>query len=125
MAELSAALLEAWEDREGPVVLTTVDRDGVPNAIYATCVSAVGRDKLVVADNYFHKTRSNLVAGTHGALLFMTKAGKAYQVKGSMERHTSGAVFEDMKRWNPRQHPGHAAAVLNVEEVYSGAERLL
>jgi hypothetical protein len=30
-----------------------------------------------------------------------------------------------MKRWNPKQHPGNAAAVLKVEEVYAGAEKLL
>jgi hypothetical protein len=28
-----------------------------------------------------------------------------------------------MKKWNPQKHPGHAAAALNVEEVYSGAEK--
>ncbi len=29
------------------------------------------------------------------------------------------------KKWNPEKHPGHAAAALKVEEVYSGAEKLL
>jgi hypothetical protein len=36
-----------------------------------------------------------------------------------------GAIFEDMKKWNPEKHPGHAAAALKVEEVYKGAERLI
>jgi hypothetical protein len=30
-----------------------------------------------------------------------------------------------MNAWNPAQHPGNAAAALRVEEVFSGAERLL
>ncbi len=30
-----------------------------------------------------------------------------------------------MKKWNPKKHPGHAAAALKVEEVYTGAEKLL
>lgn len=42
-----------------------------------------------------------------------------------MEYHTEGAVFQDMKEWSPEKHPGHAAAALTVEEVYSGAKKLL
>ena len=56
---------------------------------------------------------------------FITKKGKSYQIKGSIEYHKEGSVFEDMKKWNPKQHPGHAAAALKVEEVYMGAEKLL
>jgi hypothetical protein len=125
MPELPANVREAWDDRNGPVVLATVDKSGVPNIIYATCVAAFSNSQLVVADNYFDKTRKNLLAGYMGAILFITKAGKAYQVKGRWEYHTKGPVFDHMKTWNAPKHPGHGAAVLNVEEVYSGAQRLL
>ena len=125
MASLPEAVRNAWEDRDGPVVLATIDDVGTPNIIYATCVSIFGTDKLVVADNFFNKTRANILAGSKGSLLFITKEKKAYQVKGPLEYHKEGEIFNDMKKWNPQQHPGHAAAVLNVEEVYSGAERLL
>ena len=114
-----------WDHREGPVVLATVSADGVPNVIYATCVGTFGDDQLVVADNYFNKTRRNILGTGRGALLFITEDGKAYQVKGSLEYHRDGEVFESMKSWNPPQHPGHAAAALRVEEVYSGATRLV
>ncbi len=33
-------------------------------------------------------------------------------------------MHHDMKKWNPATHPGHAAAVLVVEDVFSGAERI-
>jgi hypothetical protein len=29
-----------------------------------------------------------------------------------------------MKGWNPTKHPGHAVAVLRIEEIYSGSEQL-
>jgi predicted pyridoxine 5'-phosphate oxidase superfamily flavin-nucleotide-binding protein len=123
---LPSAVREAWADREGPVILATVNEDGVPNIIYATCVSLFGDDRIVVADNYFDKTRRNLQAGAKiGAILFLDKSGKAYQAKGSLEYHTSGEVFDHMKTWNPEKHPGHAAAALRVEEVYSGAKKLV
>ena len=125
MASLPDSVRQAWEDRDGPVILATVSQEGVPNIIYATCVSMFGDDRLVVADNYFDKTRKNLLnGGTKVALLFRSKDGKAYQVKGTCEYHNDGEVFQDMKTWNPPQHPGHAAAALRIEEVYSGAEKL-
>ncbi|MEA2062983.1 MAG: pyridoxamine 5'-phosphate oxidase family protein [Gemmatimonadota bacterium] len=124
MATMSKDILEAWENREGPAVLATVDGDGTPNIIYVTCVGAFSNDSLVVADNYFDKTRKNIKQGSKGSILFISKEGKAYQVKGNLEYHNSGEIFDFMKSWNPSQHPGHAAAVLRVEEVFSGAEKL-
>lgn len=78
----------------------------------------------MIADNYFDKTRQNIHAGSLGAVLFITSEKKAYQLKGSIEYHENGPVFEDMKRWNPKQHPGHAATVLLVREAYTGAKKL-
>jgi len=125
MANLPDVASKAWDDHEGPVVLTTVDADGNPNAIYATCARKYGEDKLVVADNYFDKTKANILAGSKGSILYITGDKKAYQVKGSLERQTEGPVFDDMKTWNPERLPGHAVAVLSIEEVYCGAEKLL
>lgn len=125
MPALPQAVSQAWENREGPIVLTTVDSEGNPNAIYVTCVSKYREDMLVVADNFFNKTKANILAGSQATLLFITKEGKSYQIKGKIEYHTEGAVFEDMKQWNPTKLPGHAAAALRVEQVFSGAEKLV
>jgi uncharacterized protein len=124
MPALPTNVREAWDNRDGPAILATVSPTGVPNIIYVTCVGAFGDQRLVVADNYFDKTRANLKSGSKGAILFRTKDGKAVQAKGTWEYHTSGPVFDDMKTWNPKEHPGHAAAALVVEEVFSGAEKL-
>ncbi|MBN1257592.1 MAG: pyridoxamine 5'-phosphate oxidase family protein [Planctomycetes bacterium] len=126
MAKLPEVVSKAWDDRQGPIVLATCDRQGNPNIIYAGCVAKYGEEKLVVADNYFNKTRANIKAGSRGAILFITKEGKAYQVKGSIEYCTNGEVFDDMKQnWLAKKYPGHAAAALVVEEVYQGANKLL
>jgi len=125
MAALPEKVSQAWKDREGPIILTTVNEDGIPNAIYATCVSIFSEDTVVVANNYFSKTLKNILAGSKGSILFITKEGNSYQIKGRIEYHKEGSIFEDMKKWNPEKHPGHAAAALKVEEVYTGAEKLL
>jgi uncharacterized protein len=125
MATIPDSIAAAWEEREGPVVLTTVDGNGVPNAIYATCTARYGNDRFVVANNYFAKTMANIEAGSRASILFITKTGKAFQLKGSLEYHTSGPVFDDMKKWNPEKHPGHGAVAMVVEEAYTGSEQLL
>ena len=125
MAELTDVVKEAWENREALIVLTTVDSNGIPNSIYASCVKRYSDDKLVVADNYFQKTKANILAGNRGALLFITKERKSYQIKGTFDYFTNGEFYDDMKQWLDPKYPGHAAVVLNVEEVYSGADKLV
>jgi predicted pyridoxine 5'-phosphate oxidase superfamily flavin-nucleotide-binding protein len=121
---LPETVSQAWEERKGPVILTTVNEEGMPNAIYVGCVRKFSEDKLVVADNRFNKTRANILAGSKGSILFRAQDGRAYQVKGEIEYHTSGEIYDDMKSWLDDRFPGHAAAVLIVQEVYSGAEKL-
>lgn len=125
MAKITDEVKSAWENRDGAVILTTVGEGNIPNSIYATCVAMYGDDRLVVADNYFDKTRKNIKAGSKGSILFINKDGKAFQAKGTVEYHENGPVYEDMKKWNPEKHPGHAAAALVVEEIYSGSEKLV
>ncbi len=125
MASLPHFVADAWEQRNGPVIFGTVNNSGTPNTIYVTCVSLYDNETIVVADNYFDKTRRNILAGSKGSLLFITEDKKSYQIKGSIEYHKSGKLFENMKSWNPTKHPGNAAAALRVEEVYCGAEKLL
>lgn len=114
-----------WEDRQTPAVLATVGADGVPNVIYVTCINRFGEDRIVIADNYFHKTRANILSGSKGALLFRSKSGTCYQIKGHFEYLHEGPVFDDMKLWNLPGKPGKAAAALVIEEIFTGAERLL
>jgi hypothetical protein len=125
MTALPEKVSKAWEEREGPIVLTTVNKEGTPNAIYATCVSKYNEEIIVVANNYFSKTLQNILAGSKGSILFIVKDGPSYQIKGNIEYYETGPIFDDMKKWNPEKHPGHAAVALKVEEVYSGSEKLL
>ena len=126
MSILPAIVDRALDDRKGPAIFTTVTKAGIPNSVYVGFVHKFGEDKLVVADNHFHKTRNNIFAGSTASLLFITKEGKAFQVKGSVDYETSGEIYDDMKNnWLDTKYPGHAAVVLNAEEVFSGAEQLL
>lgn len=124
MTKLPEIINDAWKNREEKIIFTTVDNDGIPNAVYITCVARYGEDLIVIADNYFDKTKKNILSGSKGSVLFITKDGKAYQAKGTIEYHRRGKIFDDMKTWNPEKHPGHAVAALKIEEGYSGAEKV-
>jgi predicted pyridoxine 5'-phosphate oxidase superfamily flavin-nucleotide-binding protein len=116
----------AWENKKPEVVFTTVSEDSTANSIYATCTSLFDGNKIIVANNFFDKTMKNILSGSKASILFITKdeKPKAYQIKGSIEYVTEGAAFENMKEWNPKKLPGHGAAVITIEEIYSGAEKL-
>lgn len=120
----SDVLKSKWQKKEGPIVFTTVDTQGIPNSIYATCTQMSDDGKIVIADNYFNKTKQNISPECHAVVLFITSDGQAIQVKGTLDYETSGPYFDFMKSWNPEQHPGHAAAVLSVHHIYSGSEEL-
>lgn len=118
-------IIKAWEDREEIAVFATVGVNKSPNAIYITEVRYLPGEGFVIADNYFHKTRANIQSGTYGAILFLTKGRKSFQVKGHLSYHTEGPFFEFMQSWHDPKHPGVAAVLLRVEEAYSGADKLL
>jgi predicted pyridoxine 5'-phosphate oxidase superfamily flavin-nucleotide-binding protein len=125
MNDTKKILKDAWDRHEGPIVLSTADKQGVPNSIYATFARLLDDGGIVVADNYFNKTRTNIKNGSKAAILFITKEKKSYQAKGLIEYITDGPIYEDMRLWVDQKHPRVAAAVLRVEELYSGAKKLI
>ena len=125
MPTLPETVNAAWENHQGPIVLVTVSTHGSPNAIYATCVRRHAEDEFVIADNYMAKTRANVLDGSKGSLLFITQDNKSFQLKGTFTYESSGPIYDEMKGWLETRHPGHAAVVLHVEQVYSGSTQLL
>lgn len=117
-------VLEAWEKRQGPVVLTTISEQGIPNSIYATCAAIFEGNKILVANNKFYKTYKNIQECDKADILFITEDKKAYQLKGTISHKTEGKEFDDMKKWNPPHLAGKGVAIIEVQEVYSGAEKI-
>jgi predicted pyridoxine 5'-phosphate oxidase superfamily flavin-nucleotide-binding protein len=106
LANLPESASQAWENREGQVVFTTVDSKRVPNSIYVTWVKKISDDRMVIADNKMNKTRANIIAGSAASLLYITKEKKAFQLKGSLEYQTSGEIFDEMKNgWLDKKYP--------------------
>ena len=116
---------EAWENKQKALVFTTVSKEGIPNSIYATCVARYGENRILVANNFFHKTLENIKSGTKGSILFITNEDKSFQLKGTLSYFEDGELFDDMKSWNPTRLPGHGVVALEIEEVFAGAKKLI
>ncbi len=124
MAKLTTEALEAWRDRERRMAFATTGADGAPNAIWVLCAELHGDEAIVIADNSMAKTLENIARGGRASLLYIAPEREAYQVKGAVERHTDGPVYDGMKGWLDPRYPGRGAVLLRVEEVYRGAERI-
>ncbi|MBN1382049.1 MAG: pyridoxamine 5'-phosphate oxidase family protein [Deltaproteobacteria bacterium] len=125
MSDSKKKLKDSWDQHEGPIIFSTVDKKGVPNAIYVTFARLLDDGRIVLADNYFNKTRTNIKNGSKGSVLFITGEKKSFQAKGDIAYLTDGPIYEDMRVWVDQKHPRVAAAVLTIEALYSGAEKLI
>ncbi len=124
MTAIPKEVREAWDAKEVPAVLTTISKEGIPNTIYATCVSLFGENKILIANNKFQKTYENIMGCDKATFLFITREKKAYQLKGAITYKTEGAEFDDMKKWNRPDLAGKGVAIINVQEIYSGAKKI-
>ena len=81
-------------------------------------------DKIVIANNSMSKTLENIENGCKASLLYIAPEREAYQVKGSIENHPSGPVYDSMKSWLNPDYPGRSAVLLTIEEVYYGPNKV-
>ena len=124
MAQIPEVVIKSWETRQVPVVFSTVDKNGIPNSIYASCVWIYNKEIIVIADNYLNKTLQNILDGSSVSVLFITEEKKSFQIKGRIEYHKEGEIFDFMKMVNPTKLPGKGAVALKIQVAYSGSEKL-
>lgn len=121
---LSQEIIDAWAEREGATVLTTVSSEGIPNSIWVMSTGLYNNEHIIIADNYFDKTKANILSTGIASVLFTTKDGRSYQLKGTMSYHRDGPFYDFMMEVTPPKFPRRAAVVLHATEIYSGSERL-
>ena len=117
-------IIDAWAEREGATVLTTVSSEGIPNSIWVMSTGLYNNEHIIIADNYFDKTKANILSTGITSVLFTTKDGRSYQLKGTMSYHRDGPFYDFMMEVTPPKFPRRAAVVLHATEIYSGSERL-
>ena len=124
MAKLSQRVRQAWDVKDEILAFATADRKGIPNVVWVACVRIIDDERILIVNNYFHKTLDNILSGSRGALLFIAPEREAYQIKGTLSYHTDDDIFEEMKAWLDPKYAGLGAVVLTVSEIYCGAEKI-
>ena len=124
MAALPADAQAAWNNRESRMVFSTIDASNTPNSIWILCAKFVDDDKIVVANNAMGKTLENIKNGSKASLLYIAPEREAYQIKGRVEHHSDGPIYDDMKSWLNPKYPGTSAILLHIDEVFYGASKV-
>ena len=125
MPKLTPKALQAWQQHDERMVFTTTNADNIANSVWVISAKLINDKQFVIANNAFNKTLENINLGSKGVLLYIAPERESYQVKGTLEYYTDGPIYEDMKNWLEPKFPGKGALVLNIEEVYYGAERVV
>jgi len=124
MAQLPKMVKEAIA-KQDVFPVATCNAEGTPNVVYIKCLKVIDDETLLIADNYFHKTRENILGNPKLAFVVRHEEKGSFQIKGSIERLTEGPMFDEVQKWVPDRLPRVAAVVLHVEQVYNGAEQLV
>lgn len=105
--------------------VATASKEGKPNVIYIKYLKVVDNQTVLLADNYFKKTRENVLNNPQISFVVLDSEKGSFQIKGSAQRLTEGALFDEVQNWVPKELPRAAAVTLTVEEVYNGGEQLV
>ena len=110
-------------------ILSTSTKEGVSNIIYVTFLKVYNDNQILIANNKFSKTEKNLIENPRISFIVLDKENrKAYQIKGTVEIHKDDKIYEDTVEWvktkSPNMNSPKSGVILNVEKIYSGAEKI-
>ena len=126
MALLNERMKEIF-GKQGVFVLGTADLKGVPNVVPVSAVKILDDETVLVSDQFFLKTLSNLRENPKASMSFWeADKGEGYQIKGEASIHTEGKIFEETVEWirELSEKIGHpfkskGAVVIKISEIYS------
>ena len=104
----------------GVLALATCQTKTNLNVIAVACCKVVGKDKILITDNFMNKTRLNLLKNNHVALAVWSKDMESgYQFKGVV-KYLSTGNYKDVVDNDPNNKGlAHKAAILvKVTEIW-------
>lgn len=103
------------------VFFATASKKGIPNAVPVGAFRLLDDATLLISDQFFNKTLTNMKENPNAAVTWWGDKG-GFQVKGTVTIHTDDKIFSDnvawMKELRPQLKP-KSAVVLKVTEVFS------
>ena len=123
MAKMNQRMREIFENQQ-IVVLATATKNGAPNVIPINAKKIIDDETILISDQFFNKTLTNMKDNPQVALTCWDK-NEGYQIKGKATIETSGLLYQDTARWIeelgkklniPLKSKG--AVVVKITEIY-------
>jgi len=103
------------------VFMATASKNSKPNVVPIGAFRLLDDETLLISDQYFNKTLSNMKENPRVALSYWGEKG-GYQIKGPVTLHTNDEVFKKdvawMKEFKPNLAP-KSAVIMKIAEVYT------
>lgn len=103
----------------------TASQSGIPNINMIGIKKIKDDETVLLADNYFDKTFSNLKENVKAALLTKQEEEKKwYQLKGTCQYVNEGQKYEEFKKWVKSKKetlPAKGMVIFKVEQIFNTA----
>jgi len=124
MPALTERVKEIFEKQQ-TVVFATADKNGIPNVVPVSAVKLLDDETVLISDQFFKKTLSNLKENPNVAISFWEEI-EGYQIKGEAGILTGGKLFEETAVWIKKMGEelgfplkSKGAVVIKIKEIYS------
>lgn len=101
----------------------TASHSGIPNINMIGIKKIEDDETVLLADNYFDKTLSNLKENSKAALLTKkAEEKKWYQLKGTCQYVNKGQKYEEFKKWVKAKKdtlPAKGMVIFTVEQIFN------
>lgn len=110
------------------VAFGTCDKSGKPNVVAVACCKVVTANQVLITDNFFNKTRANLLANDQVSLAFWepvdnSAGNQGFQLKGTAEYLTQGPWKVIVDADPDNEGLAHKGAVLvTISEIWDLAQ---
>ncbi len=103
---------------ENPVAFATASMGGVPNVIPVACVKVVGKNKIIITDNFMKHTKENLEENNNVCLAVWNNKEEGYKLIGKAKYFFSGKWLEFIKQMPENKGlPAKGAILVTVSKL--------
>jgi predicted pyridoxine 5'-phosphate oxidase superfamily flavin-nucleotide-binding protein len=110
-------------EKQKPLPIATASSDGTPNVVFVGLFKVLDDETVMIVDNFFNKTATNLAENPKISLLcYSPETKKSFQIKGSVTSCKEGQTYDEMKSWVKGVNdklPAKSCAIVQVSEIYN------
>jgi len=124
MSKMDQRMKEIFEKQE-IIVIATATKEGIPNVVPIGAKKIIDDETILISDQYFNKTLSNMQKNPIVSITFWDKM-EGYQIKGTVTIDTSGQIFEDTSKWIEEMAKeinvpikSKGAVILKITDIYT------